>query len=318
MCIRDRSWLLQYTPIYKSFDSETYERLHYLGITNETACAQEISKCNITHRLAKCFDHPTFVGRTQLGFFEETNFYFHSKWLQYIVEVYLQSGLCLISILTNSLIIIALRHRSNLALKKNLANSMYKHIQFNSVFNIVYAVIKLVSLINMCVYPRTSFCSKIYKSPSSQYFKIYMVYFLGNSVRLCANCSYVCFTISRFYLSTSNPSRLSKIYHKLNLTIFYSIVLTISLILNAFKVFQYRVNVYSPGMYIDYPLDGYGVSFCQIMDNLTSLILKPLKKNCMLFNSFNMINTVLNNIVFFCISISVSYTHLTLPTILRV
>ena len=83
---------------------------------------------------------------------------------------------------------------------------MYNPIKANSIFNILYDLIKLTSLLNICVFPRSSYCSSIYKQAESQYFKIYKV-FLGNTVRLCANISYICFSVSRYFVSTSKPSK---------------------------------------------------------------------------------------------------------------
>jgi hypothetical protein len=83
---------------------------------------------------------------------------------------------------------------------------MYHHMFVNSFFNFVFCVITIFSLMNVCIYPRTSFCSGIHKSAFSQYYKIYILNFFGESIRMCCNFSYFTFSISRFYISTSSGS----------------------------------------------------------------------------------------------------------------
>ena len=299
-CTCTIAWLIQYAEDFKKYDAKTYEYVYTLNNISETVCPQDI-KCNFTERLAKCFQNQTQYQR-KLGFFEETNFFFNLKLLQYIVDIFLQPFLCVTSMLTNVLIILVIRNKTP-EIKKNLTNTMYSHIQVNAGFNITYAFIRLLSLINICVFPRTSFCSDIYKSPSSQYFKIYVVYFLGNTVRLCANTSYVCFSVSRYFWSTSNPSRFFYYFQKCNLNIFYSVVLALSSSFSLFKVFQFEVNSFFSSMSTDYPYDRYGVNFCFIKEDIEAKLFQPLKIKCQLFTSLNMINVICNNILFFFVSI---------------
>ena len=295
-------WLVQYAAIYKQIDSETYESL--LGEMNDTVCSREM-KCNFTERLAKCLQNQT--RHIELGFFEGINFDFHVKLLQYTVEVHLQPILCLISLLTNILIIFTLRNKTP-EIKKHLVNIMYSHIQVNAIFNIIYAVIKLVSLVNLCIFPRSSFCSEIYKRAASQYFKIYVVFFLANSVRLCSNFSYVCFSVSRYFLSTSKPSRVFSAFQKVNLNTFYCIIFCLSMGLNLFRVFQFRANLYFTGVDKDYPFDGYSIDFCHEQTGVSlkksyDVQFKSLRIKCQMFTALNMINTLVDNILFFVINI---------------
>ena len=113
--------------------------------------------------------------------------------------------------------------------------NFYYHLKWN----IVYSLIRIASLVNICIYPRYSFCSSVYKMSSSQYFKIYVVYFMGNTVRLCANVSYICFSVSRYFLSTSRPVHWFQKFQNLNLKLFYWLVLATSAAFCLFKVFQF-------------------------------------------------------------------------------
>ena len=295
-------WLIQYADLYRKFDSQQYADLESYVKINVTWCLQT-TKCNFTDRLSKCHTLETLKRQREnvLGLFEMPIFVNNFYFLQYVVQVYLQPLLCLISIFTNTLIIKAIRVK-NIEIKKNLSNIMYKHIQVNSAFNIMYAVIKLCSLVNICITPRSSFCSDIYKLAGSQYFKIYVVYFVGNTVRLGANISYICFSISRYSSSTSNPSPLFRHFQKLNLKVFYSIVLGICSSFSLFKVFQFKVSQKATGGGHDYPFDKYDIEYCQMQD-LSALRVRPPLLKCNMFTTFNMINTILNNMVFLFVSI---------------
>jgi chromosome condensin MukBEF MukE localization factor len=63
--------------------------------------------------------------------------------------------------------------------------------------------------------------------------KIYMIYFFVNCLRLLSNFSYLCFSVSRFFLSTSLMKRFAKKFEKLNLKKFYFILF------NKWKYFFY-------------------------------------------------------------------------------
>ena len=177
---------------------------------------------------------------------------------------------------------------------------MYKHMQANAVFNIIYSGIKLLSLMNICIFPRSSFCSRVYKLESSQYFKIYAIYFLGNAIRLCANFSYISFSISRYFLSTSNPSKFFQKFQNMNIRAYYARFVLLSMCLSAFRPFQFAVNNFYYDIDKSYPLDVYGVNFCQTVNPYFHAN-NHLK--CRLFNTLTIINSILHNIVFLVISV---------------
>ena len=297
-------WLIQYVDVYKNVDSFINAEVSSLKLVNETACIQELN-CNFTQMFKyKCFDKTMIGPRRELSFFEDNNFFFNFKILKYIVEIYLQPCFFFISILTNALVLIVLRNNTSIEIKKSLSNTMYSHIQVNSAFNIMYALIKIASLVNICILPRTSFCSQVFKQPVAQYFKIYVVYFWGNTALLAANTSYICFSISRYFLTTSiNPSRFFNTFKNLNLKRFYSLVFLACLCISSFKIFQFKINDFGEHFALDYPFDKYGINYCQMEDGLDVLKLIPLKVKCQLFSVINMFNNILNNMLFLSISI---------------
>ena len=141
---------------------------------------------------------------------------------------------------------------------------MYNHIRFNALFNILFCLIYLLSLMNICIFPKNSFCSSIWRTEFSQYFHIYVVLFLGNSLRLCCNISYIFFSVSRFALSgTSNENKLRKFIEKQKINRFYLILFFVTLGFSVFRIFENYVNK----LYEDYDdsfvNNSYDVRYCE-------------------------------------------------------
>ena len=297
-------WLIQYARFYLMPDSDslTYSYDLYPAKEEDTLnvrhCMSEpnltrlVSQCDFASKLSKCRVANLKTNTPKEGFFGIRVVEFHYKWLQYVVEVYMQTVLCILGMLTNTLTILVISNRSTHEYKKSFNNIMYKHMLANSVLNLFYCMLKAFALVNICIFPKSSFCSTILEAESSQYWKIYGNFFVGNTLRLCMNISYIGFSASRFFLSTSSKSSCLK---KLaNLKWFYLLALLFSVIASVFKVFQYKANTFYSSGEADFPLDIYGIYRCKT---------SKLQFKCKLFTIFNLINNVLNNIVFFVISI---------------
>jgi hypothetical protein len=212
-----------------------------------------------------------------------------------VIEVYGKTFLSILGVITNLLILLILR---NGKLKKSFGNIMYSHIFFNSIFNLIYCIFNGFSLINICVFPKSSFCSIYFKTNVAQYFKIVFVLFLGNSIRLCSNFSFIFLSLSRFYVSTSSKSKIFLKFEKLNLKIFYSIMLSISSLWSLFKLFENKLNESYSTYEFNFPYNRYDSRYCQ---NLKS-DLKFLATGCKMFPILNLINNIINDVLFVIIS----------------
>ena len=224
---------------------------------------------------------------------------------------------CVLGIITNVITMRVIRNNASAEYTKMFANLMYKHIQMNAMFNIAYCVIKLCSLVNICIYPRTSYCSSVYRTVAAQYFKIYVVYFAGSAVKMCVNFSYVCFSISRFYLSTSSESHFFEIFRQFSLRRMYVLVFAACLSFSGFKVAQYRANDFPGMMFANYPFDAYSTDICN--GAVSQGPVAFLRVKCKVFASLNMLDNILNNVLFFLASIviDISMVRFTQQTIIR-
>jgi hypothetical protein len=307
-------WMIQYSKfyLYKNFslyrkglwtlsianDSKSVKVIHCLLDTNNFTL--EIDKCNFGSYLKNCENSQMIASSRESGFFDERNIVFEFKWLKYLVEVFLQPALCLLGIFTNLLTIKVLRNRSNILFKKKFNNNiMYKHQLACSIFNVILCSIKIFSLMNICIFPRTSFCSSVNEETSAQYFKIYVVNFLGNAMRLGSNFAYIFFSISRFYLLNTAPSKFFQKFEQINTRIFYAILILFCLSFSSFRVFQFKINDFYDVFEQNFPFDAYAVNWCE--DELT-VKTSHFMSLCQFFTAINLVNNILNNIIFFFIS----------------
>jgi hypothetical protein len=177
---------------------------------------------------------------------------------------------------------------------------MYKHIFLNSTFNLIFCLINIFSLMNVCIFPLTSYCSKIYKQESTQYYKIFILFFLGNAVKLCCNFSYVFFSFSRFNLSKSLNSdkgffkKLVSIHSKRT----YLFLVILSLLFSAFKIFEYKPNEAHSYLDRNFPYNLFDPKYCQDQNFYNRFSFK-----CQLFPILNLLNNIFNNITFLVLNI---------------
>ena len=294
-------WLIQYSHVYLNKDYSEYDiniKVIYAGLyLNFTArncylhrdLLNQTKTCDFPNRLKNCQFKTTvsFAGMNSIHYF---------KWFEYIFEVYLKPFLCLLGILTNSVTIIIIIIKK----KETLKLTMYNYMLANSIFNLIFCVVCIFSLINVCIFPRSSFCSSIHKEVFSQYFRIYIVDFFGEAIRICCNVSYFMFAISRFFVSTSHANgRLFKKFEKMKLRHFFACIFIFGLLLNFFKVFEYKISVPYSTVDIKFPFNAYEILYCENKFFFTSTFLF----RCKLFPVLSLINSILNNIVYLFVSL---------------
>ena len=245
--------------------------------------------CQFDLKFKKCKNS---IRSDTLEIINVSNLFFLFEWLKFLIEVYLRTILSCLGLITNFLTMLVVKNRK---CKKKLDNFMYKHIFFNALFNFVYCFISCLSLVNVCIFPKSSFCSRLYKLWFVQNFKIYFGLFLSNGVRLCSNISFILFSLSRFYISaSSNKNRFFCLIEKLNLKKFYSILFVSCLFWSIFKLFEYRINEVYSSFDKNFPYNRYDLKYCKFSEN----IYMDLEFGCKLLPILNLINNILNNILF--------------------
>ena len=265
-CSCTLKWLLKYTHLYTDTDDTEYSKRddfyfsYPQGLLNKTArfCVSKKNQtpCDFAALFRKCSHVIAKVSHFSLA--GNTNTLYHFKWAKYIFQVFFQSIVCFLGICTNLLTILVLKKKAKL-----LENPLYKHLLLNSVFNLFYCVINVLALTSVCIFPRTSFCSNDFKKPAVQYFKIYVVFFMGNTLRLCSNFSYVALSLSRFHLSTSKTNRVLKRFEQIKLVYFYVMLVVACTLFSMFKMFEFKVNEFYAVFDSNFPYDAYGINYCE-------------------------------------------------------
>jgi len=194
------------------------------------------------------------------------------------------------------LIILVLR---NTNYKSKFNNLMYNHIYYNSLFNFIFCLINSFSLINICIFPKSSFCSSVYKTQLAQYFKIIFTLYLGNSIRLCCNFSFIMFSLSRFNIFTSKNWKIFLRIKKLGLKKFYLAMFISCSLWSMFKLFEYAPNEVYSLFDKNFPYNRYDLKYCQLAEN----DYKFLSHGCRIFPLLNLINSIFNNILILFVSL---------------
>jgi hypothetical protein len=298
-------WLIQYSKFYLKEDLSDYKisnyHFEYKEIYVDDYINHTVKFCigdNLNKRIADCkfkeklkLCNTTEFKTEAVSKFALNNDYdvlYFIKWLELVILVFLQPLFCLIGIITNSLTISTIKNKT---FSSKMTDNMYKHIFMNSIFNLLFCILTILKIINICVL-ESSFCSSIYKDVSSQYFKIIGEFFLGNVFKLCANFSYISFAFSRYCLSASKKNGFYKRFDKLNLKFYYLFIILFSVLLSVFIFFEYNINK-EYNLYKSYPYKYYDIDVCFYSD---------AKLYCNLFKTLNLINDFIKNILFYILN----------------
>jgi hypothetical protein len=301
-------WLITFYNVYfENNQSEFYNLamfndngLNLINITLSMCMNFKMKSCNFEETFNKC----TSIRNTQtfISFSYEMDNYYNFKNLQFIFLVILKPILCLIGIFTNYLIILVVHNKKR---KKIFKNLMYDHILFNSLVNIFLCLIHAISLINICIFQENSrFCSSVYKNMTSQYYKIYILFYLGNVCLLLSNVSFIFIAISRYFLSTADYNVLYETFKSVNLKRFYFFLFIFFSVFSLFKIFEYKPNEVYNTFDLEFPYDAIDrAKYCGFRDG--KFLTQSMRISCGLFPILNLVNSVLNNVVFLFVSIAI-------------
>ena len=296
-CTCTLKWLQYYSNIYNEVIniytdySDNYQQI-LLSEQNSIFdfCINfNATNCNFEKIFKNCRNYSIFYIDKSWSFLKLNNdvdIFYLIKWLQYLLLTLLQPIFSIIGIITNMFTIIVINNKCN---KKVFGHSMYRFIQINSSFNIIYCIIMILKLMNTCIFYASSvYCSTIYQNESAQYFKIIIIHFFGNAIKICCNISYLFFSFNRLLLIIIHKSNIvAKKLTKFEIIFYYVSLLCISCFLSSFKLFQYKINSLKD-FRKDFPYEVRDEYICDEEIN---------KSDCKLFNSFKISNHILNDVL---------------------
>jgi hypothetical protein len=118
-------------------------------------------------------------------------------------------------------------------------------MSINSKFNCAFCLIFLLYPIHLCnQYKNEYFCSSIFNSMFAQYYSISIEVYLGGSIRMCSNITYILITVNHYMLIGREHSPVLERISKLELRNLILSTLTCSFLFNIGQLFQYQINYY--------------------------------------------------------------------------
>lgn len=177
--------------------------------------------------------------------YRPTYFDLSEKWklIEFLLIV-LTPMICLFGIVTSSLVVFVVAHKSNL---KELENNHYKFMKLNAIVNIVILVIEPIDFLTECQgYVMGLICSPLRFSLFVQFLKIILVEYLSNVLRILSNFVYVGFAINRLSLVGKEHGKFVTRVSELSVGQFLKRVILVCAVLPVVKIFHSFPNSYDP------------------------------------------------------------------------
>ena len=229
-------WLFQlYEPVAKAGLDGFCNIMTYTQIVNYLKNQSLIESCRFKERLELC---------------NKTNFMANNKhqnkrdWLESFLFfefmiLILSPLIYLLGLVSNIIVIIVISKYF-----ANLKEKHYLYMRINAVTNSILMIIYLLSLATECQYPFGLYCSKIHDFKAIFYFKVIVIEYLGNTLKLISNFSYIAFSLSRTLLIGKDHGSFLKLFSNdiKNLKKYIITVILISLVSNIVRILQYDLS----------------------------------------------------------------------------
>lgn len=232
----------RYIEYYNDFHPGNYYNLQYyadeLGAKSFSKCVNDsysdyIKQCNFTRRKNNCDLEPIKELKREFYFYFSDLYLTSSK--GYLLVFFLNRILASVCIFTNmtSIIVLVLSKKITKECRKT-----YKYLVLHTWFNLVYTLITFMELackedVIVCFMNNPIYL---------RYFKLFVVKFIGNTLKTGSNLSHVLFTLSRYSMMTSSKYKFVSSFNKLSVRKTGVITLMFSLMINIYICFEYALN----------------------------------------------------------------------------
>jgi hypothetical protein len=112
--------------------------------------------------------------------------------LKFLIDIILIPLLSFIGFLLQFSIIYTVNKNS-----KELKDNFYFYIRVNSGFNCLFSFLNIINMISLC-YSENLFCSSVRKSYFAQYFKLFILGYISNVIKMLLNLSDILITVHRY------------------------------------------------------------------------------------------------------------------------
>ena len=200
---------------------------------------------------------------------------------------YINPILSLLSILINILNVIILTSKH---LKKEV-KCLYYYFNIHLITNILFISAQYLDLLTECTY-EDYFCSLFESSIYLQYFKIFGLKLIKNSLTTFSNVSYTSFILIRYTKITSSKNVTLKYFEKLKLKYFILISIPFSVLINVYICFAYStqfIDLYSTEVNSRIPFDYFKINIS--------------KNENIILNIFQYFKIIISDLLFYVLSV---------------
>jgi len=210
-----------------------------------------------------------------------------SKYSYTYLILYINPVLSLLSILISVLSIKVLKSKN---LKKE-TKCLYDYFNMHLIANIIFIIVQYLDLLTECTYEE-NFCSLFESSIHLQYFKIFALKLIKNSLTTFSNISYASFILIRYTKITNSKNIFLKYFEKLKLIYYLLITIPFSVLINVYLCFEYStqfIESYSTEIRSRIPFDYFKVNIS--------------KNDYLILNIFQYLKIIVSDLLFYALSI---------------
>jgi hypothetical protein len=230
-------WL---TQSYTSFDMNNHDIFTTDALNIYRMCGELKNTTHLAKKANVCIEAKEIKPSRQYDVsFEIYDLNYLINSLEDIIVFICMPCACLIGLVLNKRVIYTIKKKK----KSDLKDDFYKYMSVNSILNCAYCLIFALYPINICnQYKSDYFCSSVNSTYLAQYYKICFVAFLGQSIKMCSNISYILMSINCFMLIGREHSPFMERISKLELKRIVKISILVSLTVNIGYIFRFRLN----------------------------------------------------------------------------
>jgi hypothetical protein len=202
---------------------------------------------------------------------------------------------CLIGLFFNWKIIHTIKANE----KRELKEDFYKYMSANAKFNCLYCLILVFYPMTSCNWRQNYlFCSSIFTTQFVQYYKIVMIAYFGELIKMCANICYLMMTLNRYLLVGQNHAPWLVTIAKLQFKWVIGGSFIFSALINIGHGWEYQVVenyaiIHSMYRTFDGYLNGYSYSNYPLANQGTIYFIFSIVYFVINFGAFFILNTIL-------------------------
>jgi hypothetical protein len=246
-------WLIQNYPYFVEYlkeasyfeDSDRYHSTYWNCIVQDKLFAQQclnksdgwIKMCNID---------PGAFYQDQSNDKSDYDIQFSFYTAKYFISIICAPLLCIIGLLLNAIIIHVVRTQ-----KKELKDAFFDYMKVNACFNCLYCAIYLTELMSECVWFSGIYCSAIRTTMFAQYFKIVVIEYFGNAMKICGNVTYILMNVNRYMLIGKDHNKTLTFIAELNSIAVGFFLFLFSGTLSIANILSFDINIFNEEF--DYP-----------------------------------------------------------------